>query len=62
MTAMLEAATNKLLHAPTTKLRALASDPRAHDYVEALVDLFELPSEPEKGGEDHQAEQSDVRH
>ncbi len=62
MTAMLEAATNKLLHTPTTKLRALASDPRAHDYVEALCDLFELPSEPEKAGEDHQTEQSDVRH
>jgi glutamyl-tRNA reductase len=39
---MLEAATNKLLHAPVARLRALAADPRAEDYVDALHDLFEL--------------------
>jgi glutamyl-tRNA reductase len=39
---MVEAATNKLLHAPTARLRALATDPRGADYVEALRDLFDL--------------------
>lgn len=39
---MLDAATNKLLHAPTANLRDLASDPRSEDYVEALRHLFEL--------------------
>jgi glutamyl-tRNA reductase len=41
---MLDAATNKLLHAPTAHLRDLASDPRADDYVEALTHLFDLSS------------------
>jgi glutamyl-tRNA reductase len=40
---MLDAATNKLLHGPVTRLRALASDPRAEDYLDALRDLFEVP-------------------
>lgn len=39
---MLDAATNRLLHAPVTRLRALASDPRGDDFVEALRHLFEL--------------------
>ncbi len=39
---MVEAATNKLLHAPVTRLRSLAADERAGDYLEALHDLFEL--------------------
>lgn len=39
---MLDAATNKLLHAPTTHLRELATDPRGEDYADALRDLFEL--------------------
>ncbi|MEZ4298719.1 MAG: glutamyl-tRNA reductase [Polyangiaceae bacterium] len=42
LTAMLEAATNKLLHTPTTRLRELAGDPRGAEYVEALCSLFEL--------------------
>ena len=42
---MLDAATNKLLHAPVTRLRALAKDPRCEDYLEAMRDLFELPLE-----------------
>jgi glutamyl-tRNA reductase len=41
---MLDAATNKLLHGPVTRLRALAGDPRAEDYLEALHDLFEVPA------------------
>ncbi len=40
---MVDAATNKLLHAPVTRLKALAADARSGDYVEALRDLFELP-------------------
>jgi hypothetical protein len=39
---MLDAATNKLLHGPVTRLRALAGDPRAEDYLDALHDLFEV--------------------
>ena len=39
---MLDAATNKLLHGPVTRLRALATDPRGDDYLEAMSDLFEL--------------------
>jgi glutamyl-tRNA reductase len=43
---MIEAATNKLLHVPITRLRALASDPRAAENVDALRDLFDLDSVP----------------
>jgi glutamyl-tRNA reductase len=42
---MLDAATNKFLHRPVTRLRGLAGDPRAEDYVEALRDLFEVEVE-----------------
>ncbi|MEJ7734847.1 MAG: hypothetical protein WKG00_37370 [Polyangiaceae bacterium] len=41
--AMVDAATNKLMHAPTVRLRGAASDPRAADYIEALRELFDLP-------------------
>jgi glutamyl-tRNA reductase len=44
---MIEAMTNKLLHGPVTRLRGLAADPRAEDYVEAVRDLWDLP----EGGE-----------
>jgi len=40
---MVEAATNKLLHGPVTRLKSMASDPRAGDYVDALRELFDLP-------------------
>jgi len=40
---MIEAATNKLLHGPVTRLKAMAADPRAGDYLEALRELFDLP-------------------
>lgn len=39
---MVSAATSKLLHVPITRLRALAADERAGNYLEALHDLFEL--------------------
>ena len=45
LTAMVDAATNKICHKPTSRLRALASDPRGQDMVEVLTDLFDLPSE-----------------
>jgi glutamyl-tRNA reductase len=41
---MMESATNKLLHAPTTRLKATAQSSDACDLVEALVDLFDLPA------------------
>ncbi|AKT42352.1 glutamyl-tRNA reductase [Chondromyces crocatus] len=44
---MVEAATNKLLHVPTTRLRAMAGDERAEDHVEALRELFDLDSSPQ---------------
>jgi glutamyl-tRNA reductase len=43
LAAMIDAATNKLLHSPVTRLKALAADPRAAEYVEALRELFDLP-------------------
>lgn len=39
---MLEAATNKLLHTPTSKLRELAGDLSAAEYADALRELFDL--------------------
>jgi len=43
---MMESATNKLLHAPTTRLKAAASSSDAGDLVEALHHLFDLPKAP----------------
>jgi len=42
LSAMIGAATNKLLHGPTRRLRELAGDARADLYVEAVHELFEL--------------------
>jgi glutamyl-tRNA reductase len=41
---MVDAAVNKLLHTPVTRIKALASDPRGEDLVKALHHLFDLPS------------------
>jgi glutamyl-tRNA reductase len=50
---MLDAATNKLWHGPVTRLRALAGEPRADDYLEAVHDLFEVSlHEPQAPGHD----------
>jgi glutamyl-tRNA reductase len=49
---MLDAAVNKLLHAPITRIKALASDPRGDDLVQALRHLFDLP---ELGTDDGEA-------
>lgn len=47
---MIESATNKLLHAPTTRLKQAASSPQgsdAGDLVHAVHHLFDLPGIPE---------------
>lgn len=40
--AMLDAAVNKLLHAPTTRLKQLATTPQSEDVADILRHLFEL--------------------
>jgi glutamyl-tRNA reductase len=40
---MVDAAVNKLLHTPVTRIKAMASDPRGDDLVKALHHLFDLP-------------------
>ncbi len=47
---MIDAATNKLLHGPVTKLRALAGDARGADYLEVVRDLFDLAETVEMPG------------
>src|SRR5262249_35035945 len=39
---MLDAAANKLLHAPTTRIKAMAGDPAVNDLVKAVHHLFDL--------------------
>src|SRR4029079_7711902 len=39
---MLDAAANKVLHAPTSRIKALAGDPQGDDLVKALHHLFDL--------------------
>ncbi len=57
---MLEAALNKMLHLPTTRMREIAIDPdeewRAEELASALVDLFALgrEAEQEPAGEDEE--------
>ncbi len=50
---MLDAATNKLLHAPVTRLRAIAGDARADEYVETLRDLFGVDAAAHADEADH---------
>jgi glutamyl-tRNA reductase len=45
LAAMVDAATNKICHRPTVRLRALANDPRGREVVDVLTDLFDLPLE-----------------
>jgi hypothetical protein len=40
---MVESAVNKLLHAPTTRLKASAAEGDAAEYVGAIRHLFDLP-------------------
>jgi glutamyl-tRNA reductase len=39
---MLEAAANKLLHAPTTRLKQIATTPQSEDVAQLMCHLFEL--------------------
>ena len=41
---MVESATNKLLHAPTTRLRRAAGDGDAQELASVIKELFELPA------------------
>jgi glutamyl-tRNA reductase len=41
---MMESATNKLLHAPTTRLKSAAGDSDGNDLVRAAQHLFDLPA------------------
>jgi len=43
---MLEAAVNKLLHTPVSRMKALAGDPRGEELVAAIHQLFDLPQGP----------------
>jgi glutamyl-tRNA reductase len=43
---MVEAAVNKLLHAPVSRIKAMASDPRGDDFVQTVHELFDLPEAP----------------
>ncbi|MBX3214885.1 MAG: glutamyl-tRNA reductase [Labilithrix sp.] len=45
---MIESATNKLLHAPTTRLKQAAGASDGNDLVRAAQHLFDLPSVPAK--------------
>jgi hypothetical protein len=51
---MLESATNKLLHAPTTRLRESAANGASEDLVASLKMLFDLPeaAQPESNRTD----------
>ena len=48
---MIESATNKLLHSPTTRLKLAASSSDAGDLVNAVHHLFDLPAIAEVPGE-----------
>jgi glutamyl-tRNA reductase len=43
---MVEAAVNKLLHTPVSRIKAMASDPRGDEFVQAVHNLFDLPETP----------------
>jgi glutamyl-tRNA reductase len=48
---MLESAVNKLMHAPTTRLKASASNGAGPDLVDAVNHLFDLPEPPSSAGD-----------
>lgn len=51
LAAMVEAATNKLCHRPSTRLKQLAADSRGVDALDVLTDLFDLPKLSEEPDE-----------
>ena len=42
---MADAAVNKILHAPTKRLKALAASPRSEEIAELICHLFEVDAE-----------------
>lgn len=59
LSSMVDAATNKLCHRPTARLRSLASDPRGREVADTLRDLFDLSSEDDGPGPEHIAGMDD---
>jgi glutamyl-tRNA reductase len=56
---MMESATNKLLHAPTTRLRASAGASDGNDLVRAAKHLFDLPEAPAEAEEEGRPQGAD---
>ncbi len=56
---MVESATNKLLHAPTTRLRRAAGDGDAQAFASTLRELFELPTLHEEKDDEAGASEDD---
>ena len=57
---MMESATNKLLHAPTTRLKASAATEASADFVGALRHLFDLPERPVESRETRPTHEGDI--
>ena len=55
LTQMVESAVNKLMHAPTTRLKAAAGADDGGDLVKALRHLFDLPEQPSKDADNGDA-------
>jgi len=47
---MINAAVNKLLHQPISKLKAAADTPHGQRFAQALCELFDLPAQGEESG------------
>jgi glutamyl-tRNA reductase len=56
---MIDSATNKLLHVPTTRLREGADSLEGADLVRAVTHLFDLPDAPRVEGGGHEAATED---
>ncbi len=61
LTAMVEAATNKLCHAPSTHLKAMARGEGGEEAVVILRDLFELPEVDASGHGEAMASEPEAR-
>jgi glutamyl-tRNA reductase len=48
---MMEAAVNKLLHTPVSRIKAMAADPRGGELVQTVHELFDLPEVPRETAE-----------
>jgi glutamyl-tRNA reductase len=56
---MVESATNKLLHAPTTRLRRAAGDGDAQELAAVIKELFELPTLDAMDDENESSEETE---